>query len=76
MNRSIETRPNLSGHRASRLWIGLIMLGAVLLSQVVASVATGMGSLPQWTAPASAGKDSRRVEARETGVEAPPGQND
>lgn len=70
MNRSIDTRPNRPGRRASRLWIGLLMLGGVVLSQMVASVAAGIGPLPHWPAPASAQKDSRGVEA---GVAMPPG---
>jgi len=69
MNRSIKTRANMSGHGGSRLWIGLTMLGCVVLSQMVASVVTGVDPLPRWRLSDSAQKDNRRVEPLERGMD-------
>lgn len=76
MNRSIETRANISGHGGSRLWIGLTMLGGVVLSQMAASVVTGVDPLPRWMVSASAQQDGHRVESPERGMERPLGSSD
>ncbi len=71
MTRSMQTCPNLPGQGANRLRIGMVMLGGVVVSQVVASVATGMGPLPRWSAAFSTQKDRPQIDARVSMVTAP-----